>query len=88
MICYIYDELGRILIRKEERTPVHSQDFCDRCGDCLDCYQDDGCVDGNHSHFWVIYGDSEQVNTPPQSPTASPSASQGEIIALKEQARQ
>jgi len=57
MACYIYNHSGQTLIRKEERTPVHLQDFCDRCGDCLDCYGGDGCVDGHKEHYWVIYGE-------------------------------
>jgi hypothetical protein len=27
------------------------EDFCDRCGDCLECYGDDPCTDGK-PHGW------------------------------------
>lgn len=43
--------------RTEDRTPVCGKDFCDRCGDCLECYGG-FCFDGSEEfeeHLWVIY---------------------------------
>jgi len=35
-------------------NPVCGEDFCDGCGDCLDCYIGDPCIYyGEHS--WVFY---------------------------------
>jgi len=33
-------------------TPLCGEDFCDECGDCLQCYGDDPCFGGVHS--WII----------------------------------
>lgn len=40
------------LLRIDEATPVCGEDFCDDCGDCLDCYWEDT---GFCSHRWVTY---------------------------------
>ena len=56
MRCRIYDDKTLQFIREEEREPQCGEDFCDSCGDCLDCYGDDLCPgteDGEHR--WVIY---------------------------------
>lgn len=58
MICHIYNQSGTVLLRKEEREPVHARDYCERCGDCLECYES-GCVDGHNEHFGVIYQDDD-----------------------------
>jgi len=57
---HIYTKDGRKLIRIVESTPKCSEDFCDRCGECLACYgNEDPCVDGR-DHFWVQYGEEEE----------------------------
>lgn len=55
MIRYVYNmnDLDTLL-RVEEATPECGEDFCDRCGDCLDCYGSDPCANGGE-HFWVEY---------------------------------
>jgi len=58
LIKHIYDESGMILLRTEEATPVCQTDFCDRCGDCLAC-SDDQCLE-NGEHFWVQYGETPE----------------------------
>lgn len=41
-----------------EAAPIHDEDFCDSCGDCLDCYGDDPCGRyGDEGHMWVVYED-------------------------------
>jgi hypothetical protein len=58
MIMHIYDYRGARLIGKIIAEPECGHDFCDRCGDCLDCYGGDPCWDndrGNGDHFWVRY---------------------------------
>jgi hypothetical protein len=55
---HVYDPSGTLL-RVEEADPVCGEDFCDRCGDCLACYQD-GCFDDGVwtpgvACFWVRY---------------------------------
>lgn len=56
MIKHIYDKAGIRLIGTEEATPIHNEDFCDACGDCLSCYGEYGCggQDGK-PHYWVEY---------------------------------
>lgn len=47
-----------------ESIPVCGQDFCDTCGDCLACYNEDGC--GGHDgkdHLWVEYIDKVKNNS-------------------------
>jgi hypothetical protein len=78
MICHAYDYSGRTLISKEERAPTHAKDYCDRCGDCLDCCQGDICVDGHAKHFWVVYQDAPNASTAGRLVT---DAAMGEIAA-------
>lgn len=52
MIKHHADKLGNI-VSSEEATPVCG-DFCDRCGDCLACYEEDKCLD-EVGHLWVVY---------------------------------
>ena len=55
MICYYLNE-DLTTHHTADEEPVHGEDFCDSCGDCLSCYGDDRCTgtkDG--THFWVKY---------------------------------
>lgn len=36
------------------RRPICGVDFCDDCGDCLACYQDEECAASDDGHSWVI----------------------------------
>lgn len=56
MIKEIFDESGETLIRTEQATPVYGEDFCDDCGDCLACQDEDECPGGVHR--WVQYGET------------------------------
>jgi len=41
--------------KTEEATPKCG-DYCDACGDCLVCHDEDGCErTPDRKHFWVIY---------------------------------
>lgn len=41
-----------------EAVPIHGEDFCDSCGDCLSCYGSDPCGQyGDEGHSWVVYED-------------------------------
>lgn len=57
---HIYNARGDTLLEVVDDTPECGEDFCDRCGDCLNCTGDkcyprgDG-DDGYSSHFWVVY---------------------------------
>jgi hypothetical protein len=46
-----------------ERYPavaICGEDFCDRCGDCLACYDEPGyCYDGG-DHVWVVYAEDAE----------------------------
>jgi len=35
--------------------PYCGEDFCDRCGSCLDCQYCYPCQDGYSDHYWVRY---------------------------------
>lgn len=60
MTRHVYDESGTTLIRIGEAEPVCGEDFCDKCGDCLDCYGSDPCPCGSTTaHLWVQYGERE-----------------------------
>ncbi len=50
MRCHVYSNRTGDLLRVEEGEPQCGHDFCDRCGDCLHCYQD-GCYQGGE---WVV----------------------------------
>jgi hypothetical protein len=46
--------------RAIDKTPACGKDFCDTCGDCLNCYAGDGCVVGDQwvvgePYQWVVY---------------------------------
>lgn len=59
---YIYDSDGLNLLEVVESLPVCGDDFCDRCGDCLACAdEDEGCYAGADydSHFWVEYQEDD-----------------------------
>lgn len=56
MTRYIYDATGTVLIGTEEAEPDCGLDFCERCGDCLDCYGGDECLESKDGqHLWVRY---------------------------------
>lgn len=40
-------------VSEERGAPKCGEDFCDACGDCLECYGDHDCPEGQH--VWVIY---------------------------------
>ena len=45
-----------------DAVPVCGVDFCDTCGDCLRCSEEDPCYgqpDPEMSHFWVEYKEDE-----------------------------
>lgn len=55
---YVFGDSGTLL-RTEEAEPECGVDFCDRCGDCLHCYQD-GCYQNGEwiegvDCLWVKY---------------------------------
>jgi len=51
----IYKGNDLILIEKSVK-PVCGEDFCDTCGDCLNCYGDLTCLrNKDGKHFWVFY---------------------------------
>ena len=54
--------------RIEERGgPKCGKDFCDSCGDCLNCYFGDPCVHNKSGkHRWVIY---QPIPREPSTPT-------------------
>lgn len=55
---HIYASNGIDLLRTVDAEPVHGEDYCDECGDCLDCNSGDPCVVGSDDqHFWVEYID-------------------------------
>ena len=58
MIMHVYHgDLDGKKIGKIIADPECGKDFCDSCGDCLDCYGGDPCWDAGESgdHFWVRY---------------------------------
>ncbi len=53
---HIYDHTGMVLLRVEQATPKHGEDFCDTCGECLSHYGGDPCYgSGADGHYWVEY---------------------------------
>jgi hypothetical protein len=44
---------------KVTATPICGEDFCDACGDCLHCYDDDPCYGHGTGgeHTWVVYAE-------------------------------
>lgn len=58
--CQIRSELDDSLLRTENRETVCGRDFCDRCGDCLNCFGGDPCYDGSEdygAHLFIVYED-------------------------------
>jgi len=55
MICHIYDRDTGKWVRDAEGDPECGKDFCDECGDCLECYHGDTCEGGC---AWVRYADN------------------------------
>jgi hypothetical protein len=42
----------------EEIAPRCGEDFCEVCGDCLDCYGGDDCSQSESgAHLWMVYED-------------------------------
>jgi hypothetical protein len=54
----VWNEEGDVFIRRDDAEPVCGEHFCDRCGDCLHCYGDLECYEGD-VHRWVQYGEPE-----------------------------
>lgn len=54
MIRYVFDAAGMNLLREEEASPTCGLHFCETCGACLACCEDEVCIDGG-SHYWVVY---------------------------------
>jgi len=59
MRCHLYAEDDVKPLIGFEATPICGVDFCDTCGDCLDCQEGDGCVD-DKSCLWVLYADNTE----------------------------
>lgn len=55
-----------IVVAILQKTPVHDEDFCEQCGDCLACYGEDDCYgNGEHDgekHDLHIYLEDLRVN--------------------------
>lgn len=34
-------------------VPVCGEDFCDACGDCLNCYSEEACFVTHGEHVWI-----------------------------------
>lgn len=58
MRCYLYADDGVKPFVGFEAAPICGVDFCDTCGDCLDC-QEGECADGK-SCLWVVYADDAE----------------------------
>ena len=52
---HIYTNDGSTLLDVVEAEPECGKDFCDTCGDCLACYGEDECPNGNIEHYWIEY---------------------------------
>ena len=63
MRCSVFDASGVKLLRKIEGMPECNVDYCDQCGDCLVCHDEDECYYGSGGgrvgHSWVIYEGDE-----------------------------
>ena len=66
MKCTVIHTFGREDLYTEviNTEPIHDEDFCDRCGDCLKCYGEDKCVNGGE-HFFVRYVQHEEEELGP-----------------------
>lgn len=59
----IYNARGTILIETVEDVPkCENQNFCDTCGECLYCFNEDNCFPnlqegGDGKHRWIVYKD-------------------------------
>lgn len=43
-------------LSEDRGEPECGRGFCDRCGDCLHCARDAGCVNNDWGeHRWVVY---------------------------------
>ena len=50
--CFIYaDEWGRDHIATLQLAPDCGEDFCEYCGECLDCYPDEWCAPNGFSAY-------------------------------------
>ena len=64
MKCTIYQNgtpsvWNDTLLGTFDLTPVCGNDFCDQCGDCLECSGGDPCwYNAYGDHLWVHYVDS------------------------------
>ncbi len=57
MMTYsVFDINTNEFLYNGKTEPICGEDFCDTCGDCLVCYWEDDCIDGN-CHYWVKYID-------------------------------
>ena len=58
----VYDAKGIHLLRTEEAEPECGVDFCDSCGDCLECYGGDWCGHNREEgHRWVVYEETPEL---------------------------
>jgi hypothetical protein len=65
-ICTIDKQGHERSRRTEEAEPECGEDFCDACGDCLDCYGGDPCYESKSGeHFWVVYEYPDGLPEPP-----------------------
>lgn len=52
---------AHVLVRPGTHVTVnvspHCGEFCDRCGDCLRCNDDDPCGTNGGDHVWIVYSD-------------------------------
>lgn len=66
MLCAVFDPTTYKWRYNDIREPVCGEDFCDQCGDCLDCYNGDGCMVGGEwdteaEHRWHVYEAPEET---------------------------
>ena len=58
MTRYVYNARGDKRLRVEDAVPVHGEDFCDSCSDCLACHGKELCL-GGYSHLWIVYEEDQ-----------------------------
>ena len=58
MTATIYSESGQF-VRSIQATPRCGKDFCDRCSDCLKCYNWK-CIDGKGC-IWILYEGQDEL---------------------------
>lgn len=62
MLCELFNRRGLKKLLSFEATTVCQVDFCDQCGDCLDCHWEDGCAGkAGVEHRWVLYADDVEA---------------------------